>query len=121
MNMLATPTTTPSICLDEGTTTEGDLNSIHLKFCKLQVWGRYVNAPKFFLNPYLVFELVLVLASCSLIYIYIYIYIYNSKKLRGIAMAATLKSSSTKYYGKYSQYPAFDTKQSPVGRSLEDH
>ena len=35
-----------SICLDEGTTTEGDLNSIHLKFCKLQVWGRYVNTPK---------------------------------------------------------------------------
>ena len=35
-----------SICLNEGTTTEGDLNSIHLKFCKLQVWGRYVSAPK---------------------------------------------------------------------------
>ena len=25
----------PPMCLDEGTTTEGDLNSIHLKFCKL--------------------------------------------------------------------------------------
>ena len=35
-------------------------------------------------------------------------------------MAATLKSSSTKYYGKYSQYPAFDIKQSPAGRSPED-
>jgi hypothetical protein len=35
-----------SICLDGGTIAEGDLNSIHLKFCKLQVWGRYVSAPK---------------------------------------------------------------------------
>ena len=34
------------ICLDEGTTTKGDLNSIHLKFCKLQVWRRYVSTPK---------------------------------------------------------------------------
>ena len=36
-------------------------------------------------------------------------------------MAATLKSSSTKCYGKYSQCPAFDIKQSPAGRSPEDH
>ena len=35
-------------------------------------------------------------------------------------MAATLKSSSTKCYGKYSQCPAFDIKQSPAGRSPED-
>ena len=34
------------ISLDEGTTTEGNLNSIHLKFYKLQVWGRYVSTPK---------------------------------------------------------------------------
>ena len=36
---------------------------------------------KFFLNPYLVFELVLVLASCS---------IKKEKKMRGIAMVTTL-------------------------------
>ena len=56
-----------SICLDGGTTTEEDLNSIHLKFCKLQVWGRYVSTPKhvLFLNSYFVLELVYVLASCS--------------------------------------------------------
>ena len=35
-------------------------------------------------------------------------------------MAATLKSSSTRCYGKYSQCPAFDIKQSPAGRSPED-
>ena len=29
--------------------------------------------------------------------------------------------SSTKHRGKYSQCPAFDIKQSPAGRSLEDH
>ena len=56
-----------SICPDGGTTTEGDLNSIHLKFCKLQVWGRYVSTPKrvLVLNSYFVLELVYVLASCS--------------------------------------------------------
>ena len=36
-----------SMCLDGGTTTEGDLNSTHLSFCcpacKLQVSGRYVS------------------------------------------------------------------------------
>ena len=36
-------------------------------------------------------------------------------------MMATLKSLSTKCYGKYSQCPAFDIKQSPAGRSPEDH
>ena len=30
-------------------------------------------------------------------------------------------SPSTKRHGKYSQCPAFDIKQSPAGRSLEDH
>ena len=29
--------------------------------------------------------------------------------------------SSTKHRGKYSQCPAFDIKQSPAGRSPEDH
>ena len=38
-----------SICIDEGTTAEGDLNSIHLKFCKLQVWG-YVTIHILFWN-----------------------------------------------------------------------
>ena len=36
-------------------------------------------------------------------------------------MAATLKSSSTKCYGKYSQCPAFDIKQSLARSSPEDH
>ena len=56
-----------SICLHGGTTTEGDLNSTHMKFCKLQVWGRYVSTPKhvLFLSSYFVLELVYVLASCS--------------------------------------------------------
>ena len=55
-----------SICPDGRTTTEGDLNSIHLNFCKLQVCGM-CEYPKVspFLNSYLVLELVYVLASCS--------------------------------------------------------
>ena len=36
-------------------------------------------------------------------------------------MVTTLTSSSTKHCGKYSQCPAFDIKQSPAGRSPEDH
>ena len=38
----------------------------------------------------------------------------------GVAMV-TILSSSTKYHGKCSQCLAFDIKQSPAGRSLEDH
>ena len=33
----------------------------------------------------------------------------------------TILSPSTKCRGKYSQCPAFDIKQSPAGRSPEDH
>ena len=33
----------------------------------------------------------------------------------------TILSPSTKRHGKYSQCPAFDIKQSPAGRSPEDH
>ena len=33
----------------------------------------------------------------------------------------TILSPSTKSHGKYSQCPAFDIKQSPAGRSPEDH
>ena len=32
-----------------------------------------------------------------------------------------IESSSTKCHGKWSQCPAFDIKQSPAGRSPEDH
>ena len=33
----------------------------------------------------------------------------------------TVLTPSTNHHGKYSQYPAFDIKQSPTGRSPEDH
>ena len=33
----------------------------------------------------------------------------------------TILSPSTRCHGKYSQRPAFDIKQSPAGRSPEDH
>ena len=36
-------------------------------------------------------------------------------------MVTMLTSSSTKHCGKYCQCPAFDIKQSPAGRSPEDH
>ena len=38
----------------------------------------------------------------------------------GVAMV-TILSPSTRCRGKYSQCPAFDIKQSPTGRSPEDH
>ena len=64
-----------------------------------------------FLNSYLVLELVYVLVSCS---------IKKWKKMGGVAMV-TILSPSTRCRGKYSQCPAFDIKQSPAGRSPEDH
>ena len=36
-------------------------------------------------------------------------------------MVITLSLHQQKRYGKYSQCPAFDIKQSPAGRSPEDH
>ena len=62
---------------------------------------------------YLGLEMVLVLLSCSL-------KIYKIQKMRGVAMMTMLNTSSTNHRGKYSQCPAFDIKQSPAGRSLED-
>ena len=67
-----------------------------------------VPRSKFFLNPYLVFELVLVLASCSI------------KKERN-CHGDNIEFSSIRHHGKCSQCPAFDIKQSPAGRSPEDH
>src|SRR6185312_10711559 len=61
-----------------------------------------------FLNSYLVLELVYVLVSCSI------------KKMAGVAMV-TILSPSTRCRGKYSQCPIFYIKQSPAGRSPEDH
>ena len=40
--------------------------------------------------------------------------------MRGVAIV-TILSPSTRCHGKYSQCPAFDIKQSPAGRSPEDH
>jgi hypothetical protein len=96
------------------TTTEGDLNSIHLKFCKLQVWGEICEYPEVssFLNWYLVLELVCNLASCP---------IKKWKKNERSCHGDNIESSSTNHHGKYSQCPAFDIKQSPAGRSPEDH
>ena len=36
-------------------------------------------------------------------------------------MVTTLSLHQQKHYGKYSQCPAFDIKQSPTGRSPEDY
>ena len=63
---------------------------------------------------YLGLEMVLVLASYS-----IKEKKETKKKMRGVAMVTSF--SSTKHRGKYSQCPAFDIKQSPAGRSPEDH
>ena len=41
--------------------------------------------------------------------------------MRGVAMMTMLNSSSTTHCGKNSQCPTFDFKQSPAGRSPEDH
>ena len=61
------------ICLDGRTTTEGYLNSTHLKFCcsamQTPSVGRvceYTEVSSFHVNPYLGLEMVLVLPSCSL-------------------------------------------------------
>ena len=40
--------------------------------------------------------------------------------MRGVAMV-TILSPSTRHHGNCSQCPAFDIKQSPAGRSPENH
>ena len=78
--MRATPTTTPGF--DEGTTTEGDLNSIHLKFCKLQVWGGMWVPQIKFLSQFI---------SCLEICVCPHILLKKmKKKMRGVAMVTTL-------------------------------
>ena len=42
-------------------------------------------------------------------------------KMRGIAMVTTSSLQQQKCCDKYSRCPAFDIKQSPAGRSPEDH
>ena len=117
-NMRATLTTTFLICLDGRTTTEGDLNSTHLKFyCSAMHTPsvgevcEYPEVSSFHFNTYLVLELVLVPASCS---------IYKIQKNERSCHGDNIEFASTKCHGKYSQCPAFDIKQSPTGRSLED-
>ena len=57
-----------SICLDEGTTTEGDSNIHTLELLQTPSVGEVCEYPEVssFLNSYLVLELVYVLASCSI-------------------------------------------------------
>ena len=66
-NMRATATKTPRYALMKEQPQEGDLNSIQLVLQTPSV-GEVCEYPEvsFFLNPYLVFQLVLVLASCSI-------------------------------------------------------
>ena len=93
-----------SICLDGGMTTEGDLNSTHLKFyCSaLQTSSvgevcEYPEVSSFHFNPYLILELVLVLVSCS-------VKIYRKfKKNERSFHGDNIEFSSTKRHGKYSQ------------------
>ena len=65
-------------------------------------------------NFYLGLGMVLVLVSCSLKK-----YIKFKKNERS-CHSDNIEFSSTKHYGKYSQCPAFDIKQSTAGRSPED-
>ena len=65
---------------------------------------------KLFLNPYLVLELVLVPASSSI-----------KKRKKRVRSYRGNKFFINKHSSKYSQCPAFDIKQSPAGRSPEDH
>ena len=75
----------------------------------------YSKVSSFHVNPYLVMELVLVLASCPIIIK------EKRKKWEKLPWWQWLNSSSTNHCGKHSQCTAFDIKQSPVGRSPEDH
>ena len=73
-----------SIYLDGGTTTEGDLNFIHLKFCKLQVGGEVCEYPG--VSSFSQFISCLGIGVCPRILLYK----KNEKKMRGVAMVTTL-------------------------------
>ena len=110
--MRATPTTIPRYALMKNNYRRR-LELHTLEVLQTPSVGEVCEYPKVssFLNSYLVLELVYVLASCS-------------KKMKKNEMSCNgdnIESSSTNHHGKYSQCPAFDIKQSPDGRSPEDH
>ena len=83
MNMRAIPTTTPRYALMKEQLQKETWTPYTWSFTNSKCGGgMWVPWSKFFLNPYLVFELVLVPASCSLQ--------KKRKKMRGIDMVTTL-------------------------------
>ena len=110
--MWATTTTTPRYALMKEQLQKETWTPYTWSFANSKCGGgMWVPEVSSFLNSYLVLELVYVLASCS---------IKKMKKMGGVVLV-TILSPSTRCRGKYSQCPAFDIKQSPAGRSPEDH
>ena len=111
--MRATPTTTPRYVLME----EQSLRRFELH--TLEVWqtpsvGEVCKYSK--VSSFSQFISCLEIGVCPRILLY-----KKMKKNERNCHGDNIESSSTKCHGKCSQCPAFDIKQSPAGRSPEDH
>ena len=114
MNMTVTPTTTPRYVLMEEQLLKETWTLYTWSFANSKCGGgMWVPRSKFFSQ--FISCLGIGVRPCSLLH-----KIKKWKKMRGVAIV-TILSPSTRCHGKYSQCPAFDIKQSPVGRSPEDH
>ena len=110
--MRATPTTTPRYALMKEQLQKETWTPYTWSFANSKCGGgMWVPQCKFFSQ----FISCLGIGVCPCILLY-----KKMKKMGGVAMV-TILSPSTRCRGKYSQCPAFDIKQSPAGRSPEDH
>ena len=113
-NMRATPTTTPRYALMKEQLQKEIWTPYTWNFANSKCGGgMWVPQSKFLSQS----------ISCLGIGVCPRILLYRKlkKKMRGIAVVTTLSLHQQKHRGKYSQCPAFDIKQSPAGRSPEDH
>ena len=112
--MWATPTRTPRYALMKEQLQKETLTPYTWSFATSKCGGgMWVPWSKFFSQ----------FISCLGIGVCPRFLLHNKKKERNerSCHGDNIESSSTKCCGKYSQCPAFDIKQSPAGRSPEDH
>ena len=113
MNIWATPTTTPRYALMKEQLQKETWTPYTWSFANSKCGGGMWVPQSKFLSQFI---------SCLGISVRPRFLLHkkNMKKMRGVAIV-TILSPSTRCRGKYSHCPAFDIKQSPAGRSPEDH
>ena len=113
--MWATPTTTPRYALMKEQLQKETWTPYTWSFANSKCGGGMWEPQSKFFSQFI---------SCTGIGVCPRILLYKkikNKKNERSCHGDNIEFSSTNHHGKYSQCPAFDIKQSPAGRSLEDH